>query len=246
MAASLRSIACSALCVWIGAILLLLERCVVHCKDNNPIFNPCGDTQVQISDGFTFGLVFNSNGSFFQNHVQLSPCDRRLNMFSARMTVFRPKVDEISLLTINTSTFAPQDSGGYMVAFAGSRFAATSLPQFVADGTYTITSFSVVLNFDKGRLMSFLWKNDGCKSCQGNSSFVCVKGQDCAVRTSDCKNRGGKVDCSLGIQLTFSGTDKKDAVLNSWYQVDSLHQYSLYNLYSGLRDSLTSQYNRFF
>ena len=34
--------------------------------------------------------------------------------------------------------------------------------------------------------------------------------------------------------------------LNSWYEVENLRQYSLYGLYSNLKNSLTNQYNDFF
>lgn len=96
-----------------------------------------------------------------------------------------------------------------------------------------------VLEFKKGTLQNFYWKSDGCASCSGKSSFVCLNKQDCAIRTSNCKGHGGSGDCSLGIQLAFSGTDKHDAVLNSWYEVSNLRQFSLSGLYSNLRNSLT-------
>ncbi|CAA2984038.1 uncharacterized protein LOC111366035 [Olea europaea var. sylvestris] len=221
--------------------------------DTNNVFSPCGDTKVQRKDGFTFGIAFASRSAFFLNNnnsVQLSPCDSRLSLSNgnSQVAVFRPKVDEISLLTINTSIFFPGSVGGYMVAFAGRRYAARSIPAFVANGTYTVTSFTLVLEFKKGRLQNMYWKRDGCTSCSGNSNFVCLNNQDCAIRTNNCRNQGGggSVDCSLGIQLTFSGTDKHDSVFNSWYEVQNLRQYSLYGLYSNLRNSLTGQYNKFF
>ncbi|XVE59682.1 hypothetical protein DITRI_Ditri05aG0065500 [Diplodiscus trichospermus] len=217
--------------------------------NTNGVYQPCSDTKVQISDGFTFGIAFSSRDTFFFNQShQLSPCDRRLSLSSlnSQLAVFRPKLDEISLLTINTSSFFPDTYGGYMVAFAGRKYAARSVPAFVANSTYTVTSFTLVLEFQKGRLQNLYWKRDGCASCARNPNFVCLNKQDCAIKTSDCKNRGGSVDCSLGIQLAFSGTDKHLAVLNSWYEVENLRQYSLYGLYSNLRDSLTSQYNKFF
>ncbi|KAK6147338.1 hypothetical protein DH2020_018250 [Rehmannia glutinosa] len=96
-------------------------------SDTNHVFSPCGDASVQRSDGFTFGIAFAARTAFFFNSsVQLSPCDRRLALSSAssQVAVFRPKVDEISLLTINTSNFFPDSVGGYMVAFAGRRYAA--------------------------------------------------------------------------------------------------------------------------
>nr|GLL24663.1 uncharacterized protein LOC109151454 [Ipomoea trifida] len=137
--------------------------------------------------------------------------------------------------------------GGYMVAFAGRKYAARSVPAFVANGTYIVTSFTLVLEFKKGRLQNLHWKRDGCASCKHNTNFACLNGQDCAMKVNTCKNRGsGNADCSLGIQLTFSGTDKHDSVFNSWYEVKNLRQYSLYSVYSNLRDSLSSQYNKFF
>ncbi|KAL7096454.1 hypothetical protein ACP275_10G080200 [Erythranthe tilingii] len=216
-------------------------------KNTNNVFSPCGDASVQRSDGFTFGVAFAQTTAFSFNGTQLSPCDSRLSLTgSSQVAVFRPKVDEISLLTINTSTFQPDSVGGYMVAFAGRKYAARSMPAFVANGTYIVTSFTLVQEFKKGRLQNLYWKRDGCASCSRNSSFVCLNNQDCAIRVNNCKNRGGNVDCSIGIQLAFSGTDKHESVFNSWYEVQNLRQYSLFNLYSNLRDSLTSQYNSFF
>ncbi|ESW04499.1 hypothetical protein PHAVU_011G099900 [Phaseolus vulgaris] len=229
-------------------MMLPLVVVVVIATNTNSVYQPCADSKIQRSDGFTFGIAFSSRDSFFFNQsLQLSPCDHRLSLSSSnsQLALFRPKVDEISLLTINTSSFFPDTYGGYMVAFAGRKYAARSPLAFVANSTYTVTSFTLVLEFQKGRLQNLYWKRDGCSSCKGNSNFVCLNKQDCAIRTSSCKGRGGAVDCSLGIQLAFSGTDKHLSVLNSWYEVENLRQYSLYGLYSNLRDSLTSQYNKF-
>ncbi|KAK4255303.1 hypothetical protein QN277_008318 [Acacia crassicarpa] len=234
-------------------VMLILTLLVVRldAENTNSVYHPCADSKIQRSDGFTFGIAFSSKDSFFYNQShQLSPCDTRLGLASSsknsQLALFRPKVDEISLLSINTSNFFPDSYGGYMVAFAGRKYAARSLPAFVANSSYIVTSFTLVLEFKKGRLQNLYWKRDGCASCKGKSSFACLNKQDCAIRTTSCKNRGGSVDCSLGIQLAFSGTDKHLRVFNSWYEVENLRQYSLYGLYSNLKDSLTSQYNKFF
>ncbi|KAF5783768.1 hypothetical protein HanXRQr2_Chr11g0511671 [Helianthus annuus] len=243
--------ATSLLLIAVATIISTTPYLVQSSTDNNRVFSPCTDTTVQRSDGFTFGIAFTSRTSFFFNgntSVQLSPCDRRLSLSSngAQLSVFRPKVDEISLLTVNSSSFQPDSVGGYMVAFAGRKYAARSLPAFVANSTYIVTSFTLVMEFQKGRLQNLYWKRDGCASCSGKSNFVCLNNQDCAIRTNSCKYRGGTVDCSIGIQLAFSGTDKHATVFNSWYEVKNLRQYSLFGLYKNLKDSLTSQYNSFF
>ncbi|MQL85569.1 hypothetical protein Taro_018084 [Colocasia esculenta] len=232
----------------------------VAAGDTNNLYEPCGDTAVQRSDGFTFGIAFASKDAFFLTNgnqsVQLSPCDRRLSLLNngAQLAMFRPKVDEISLLTVNTTTLSNPaiTNGGFMVAFAGRKYAARSPPAFVGNNSFVVTSFTLVLEFQKGRLQNLYWKRDGCSKCKGNTNGqVCLNGQDCAFSTNSCKSQNGQiqngqVDCSLGIQLAFSGTDKHYTALNSWYEVSHLRQYSLFGLYSNLRNSLTDQYNNLF
>ncbi|PON53051.1 Expp1 protein [Trema orientale] len=221
----------------------------VDAVDTNDVFDPCSDSKVQRSDGFTFGLAFSTKESFFFNQTQLSPCDKRLILSDGRaqLAVFRPKVDEISLLSIDSSPFDPAASGGYMVAFAGRKYAARSEPILVADNTHIITSFTLVLEFQSGTLQNLHWKKFGCSGCTGEP-FVCLNDQDCAVPKSKCKSFGvgGTFDCNLSIQLTFSGTDKNLDALNSWYEIKNLRQYSLFGLFSGVRDSLFGKYDRLF
>uniref|UniRef100_A0A0D9VZX9 Expp1 protein n=1 Tax=Leersia perrieri TaxID=77586 RepID=A0A0D9VZX9_9ORYZ len=221
-------------------------------SDTNGVYEPCADATVQRGDGFTFGVAFAARDDFFSGGVQLSPCDGRLSLASkgSKLAVFRPEVDEISLLTVNTSAsagggFDPATSGGYMVAFAGRKYAARSSPVFVSNSSYTVTSFTLVFEFKKGTLQNLYWKANGCSACSGQPNFACVD-QNCAISTTNCTGKGGSVDCSPGIQLAFSGTDKHEAVLNSWYEVSKLRQYSLVGLFSNLKDSLTNQFSIFF
>ncbi|KAG6526261.1 uncharacterized protein LOC122048785 [Zingiber officinale] len=215
---------------------------------HNEVLTPCDDAKIQRWDGFTFGIAFSGRESFFSNDVQLSPCDSRLPLSSngAQLAVFRPKVDEISLLTVNVSTNTLISGGGYMVAFSGRKYAARSFPTFVGNSSFVVTGFTLVLEFQEGTLVNLYWKKDGCSQCSENESFVCLHGQDCAIKTSSCTSQGGSIDCRIGIQLAFSGTDKHDAVLNSWYEVYNLRQYSLFGLFSNLKGSLTSQFGNVF
>lgn len=231
----------------IMSLMMMKMVVVIDGGDTNEVYDPCSDAKVQKSDGFTFGVAFSTKESFFFNQTQLSPCDRRLALAgtSAQLVVFRPKVDEMSLLSVNSSTFSPSKSGGHMVAFAGRKYAARSPPVFVADNTNIITAFTLVLEFQKGTLQNLFWKSNGCDSCSG-SNFVCLNQTDCAVPVNKCNDQGGSIDCSLSIQLAFSGTDKDNAVLNSWYEVKNLRQYSLYGLFSNLKDSVTNPFSNLF
>lgn len=232
--------------VWSLFVIALISRGLGVASDNNRVFKPCQDTTVKRDDGFTFGLSFSANSSFYNKNIQLSPCDKRLTALQGgQVAVFRPNVDEISLLVINVSTFNPEYSGGYGVAYAGIRYAAVSKPVFLANGSYHVSSLSLVMNFDEGRLLNLLWKNDKCASCKGkNTRFVCLNGEQCAIKSSLCNGDPRiRVDCSLTVQLTFSGTDKYQEMLKSWYQLDSIQQYSLFALYSNLKRTLTTQYH---
>ncbi|KAK3195674.1 hypothetical protein Dsin_026984 [Dipteronia sinensis] len=170
--------------------------------DTNPVYSPCLDAKVSKWDGFTFGLAFSTKESFFMNQTQLSPCDIRLPLAgsNARLAVFRPKVDEMTLISLENTTFTP------------------------------------VIEFQHGTLQNLFWKSFGCDSCSGDS--ICLNNQDCAVPNSKCKSNGGPVDCTLAIQLTFSGTDKNLEALNSWFELKNFQKHSLYGLYSGVIDSL--------
>ncbi|XP_062211932.1 uncharacterized protein LOC133912951 [Phragmites australis] len=234
----------------VAAMALAVAACCLAqlaAADTNGVYEPCSDARIQRGDGFTFGVAVAGYNAFFSGPTQLSPCDRRLNLAaSAQLALFRPKVDEISLLTINTTTgFNPASAGGYMVAFAGRKYAARSEPIFISNSSFTVSSFTLILEFNKGRLQNLHWKKDGCGACSGKSNMVCLGKRMCAFRTQSCKNQG-TVDCSIGIQLAFSGTDKHESVLNSWYEVSNLRQYSLYGLYSNLKDTLSGQFNKFF
>ncbi|PQM35981.1 uncharacterized protein Pyn_38926 [Prunus yedoensis var. nudiflora] len=160
-------------------LLMVMMVFVGDAADTNSVYDPCSDAKIRRLDGFTFGLAFSKKDSFSFNQTQLSPCDSRLKLTgNAQLALFRPKVDEMSLLTINSSTFSL--AGGYMVAFAGRKYAARSLPTLVADDSNTITSFTLVLEFQRGTLQNLYWKKFGCKACSGDYS-VCLNNEDCAV-----------------------------------------------------------------
>ena len=98
-------------------MMIMALMIVIEAADTNNVFDPCSDSKVQKSDGFSFGLAFSTKDSFFFNQTQLSPCDERLSLSGsmAQLSVFRPQVDEISLLSIESSTFDPVSRLSFMV-----------------------------------------------------------------------------------------------------------------------------------
>ncbi|KAG2534706.1 hypothetical protein PVAP13_9NG077162 [Panicum virgatum] len=135
----------------VPAAVLLLLAYVAAGDDRNGVYDPCADTTVRRGDGFTLGVAFAGRDAFSSGGVQLSPCDSRLGLANnrAQVALFRPQVDEISLLTVNSSSFDPS-SNSSMVAFAGRKYAARSPPVFVGNMSFTVTSFTLVLEFQKG------------------------------------------------------------------------------------------------
>ena len=91
------------------ALVAMMLILVVEGMDTNDVYSPCLDAKIQRSDGFTFGVAFSSKESFFQDHIQFSPCDKRLALTFkvAQLAVFRPKVDQLTFLTINSTAFNP-------------------------------------------------------------------------------------------------------------------------------------------
>lgn len=94
---------------WAYLATLLIVLSVGVRANTNTVYSPCMDTTVLKNDGFTFGLAIASNKSFFLNRIQLSPCDLRLqdNLRDGKVALFRPKVDEITLLLVNHTEFNP-------------------------------------------------------------------------------------------------------------------------------------------
>ncbi|KAL9831693.1 hypothetical protein AtNW77_Chr3g0203311 [Arabidopsis thaliana] len=47
-----------------------------------------------------------------------------------------------------------------MLALAGRKYAARLIPAFIANSTFIVTSFTLVMEFQKGRLQNLYWKRD--------------------------------------------------------------------------------------
>ncbi|XP_062110798.1 uncharacterized protein LOC133822467 [Humulus lupulus] len=150
-------------------------------------------------------------------------------------TLFRKRV---SGERENSSLFVIAAIGGYMVAFAGQKYAARSQLILVADDAHIITSFALVLEFDRGTLVNFHCRKFGCADCARDKSFVCLNKEDCALQRSKCINQEGTFECPISIQLTFSGTGKNLNTLNSLYELKILRHNSLLGLFHSLTRSL--------
>lgn len=104
-----REIEAMAVPATVVVVIMAALMVAVEAGDQNSVFQPCSDAKIQRWDGFTVGVAIAPRESFIFNGTQLSPCDSRLRLSSnngAYLAVFRPKVDEISLLTVNTSSLS--------------------------------------------------------------------------------------------------------------------------------------------
>lgn len=105
--------------IMLMTMMMMMMKSYAYADDTNIIFSPCDDAKVKKGDGFTFGLAFSTKESFFLDQTQLSPCDSRLALATknAKLAIFRPKVDEISLLSIDSTNFNPVSNPRYIFSF---------------------------------------------------------------------------------------------------------------------------------
>ncbi|CAF1955898.1 unnamed protein product [Brassica napus] len=161
-------------------MIMMMVNNLAGALENKVRYSPCSDTQISKRDGFTVGVAISSREAFFLDQVQLPPCHSRFGLAvkMAPLALFRPNVDEISLLSIDTSTLKPVSLS---LAIWCSKYAIRSYPVKVADGSNTITDLTLVMEFQKGVLQNLFWKSFGCESCKGASSSVCLNlnGTDC-------------------------------------------------------------------
>ncbi|KAI4375777.1 hypothetical protein MLD38_013604 [Melastoma candidum] len=88
----------------------------------------------------------------------------------------------------------------------------------MSNNQHTITSFTLVLEFQEGTLQNSYWKKFGV-----TRDLLSALAAKTAVPNSRCSNNGGS--CDLSIQVTSSGTDRNYEALNSWYEVGQLRRF---------------------
>ncbi|GAQ81596.1 hypothetical protein KFL_000850120 [Klebsormidium nitens] len=231
---------------FLGAILLL-SLVLGAFADDNPVYNPCGDAPaVARGDGFTFAVALGSDPTFWHG---LSPCDPNLVQVpeilpsGTSMAVFRPKVDELSLIRFNNislNNLNNQFPGNQsLMVYAGSYPAYISVPKTYRTPLGQVPTFSLVLDFNRGKLRNILWKNEDCKTCEKQ---YCFNNRNCAVPQATCdQSRGTDPNrCRLALQVAFSGTDKNMVPMQSWYQIAQLKQYSITGLYGQAVDNFNA------
>ncbi|KAK9140120.1 hypothetical protein Scep_009801 [Stephania cephalantha] len=102
--------------------------------------------------------------------------------------------------------------GGNMVAFASRKYATRSLPAFVANKTYTITSFTLVQCLSlKSTFAKSYWKRDGCASCSETpASSVSTD------KTAPSEHRPGGLS---ELREDLRGVEQEFEVAESWYRL---------------------------
>ncbi|EFJ23265.1 hypothetical protein SELMODRAFT_415872 [Selaginella moellendorffii] len=244
------------------ALLLLLALLpiaviLVDAADNNPVFNPCrqllpvgGKDSISIAVGYTGApSVWYNNSDPSLN--QLSPCDNALVAkmpANSRVAVFRPLLDQISMLRTNNASYLDLHTAfpgnATVVAYAGNP-TIVSTPKYFLIPYGRIPIYTLVIELKKGVLKNLLWKDDKCASCGGKTSASCFQGA-CSTSESTCLDPSSTIasvkgadPCRFAINVAFSGTDKNNVVMDSWYQVKSMEQYSITSLFGQAGNALS-------
>ncbi|CAN7048334.1 unnamed protein product [Brassica rapa subsp. trilocularis] len=121
-------------------LISLLKKIAMNhflCDDWCTEYSPCSDTQISKRDGFIVGVAISSREAFFLDQVQLYPCDSRLGLAAkmAQLVLFRPKIKEVKRLFRILLPCEKSEAGGYMVGFAGSKYAIRSFFYFFLSNT---------------------------------------------------------------------------------------------------------------
>nr|VDD35643.1 unnamed protein product [Brassica oleracea] len=143
-------------------MIMMMVNNLAGALENKVRYSPCSDTQISKRDGFTVGVAISSREAFFLDQVQLPPCHSRLGLAvkMAPLALFRPNVDEISLLSIDTISLWLYGVISMRLKevkkIHGSKYAIRSYPVKVADGSNTITDLTLLIATSK-----FMWRFQG-------------------------------------------------------------------------------------
>ncbi|KAJ7533412.1 hypothetical protein O6H91_13G047500 [Diphasiastrum complanatum] len=248
-------------------ILALLRGLVEGSTDNNPVVNPCAMLGLlQVRDAITIAIGLAGDISVWYNHSNvelnlLSPCSAQLaaqlptrsdGTPKARVAIFRPMLEQLTLLRINNASYVQLltdfPGNASLIVYAGVNSTIVSKPRSFLVPYGRVPEFNLILQFENGNLTHLLWENENCASCGANSP-ACVQGS-CATAESICQNATSSnatdtttddsSPCRLGINIAFSGTDKNNRLLETWYQVSQVQKFSLSNLFLNAKTALLS------
>ncbi|XP_024536158.1 uncharacterized protein LOC9645484 [Selaginella moellendorffii] len=227
-----------------------------------------GKDSISIAVGYTGApSVWYNNSDPSLN--QLSPCDNALVAkmpANSRVAVFRPLLDQISMLRTNNASYLDLHTAviyqtstieehsfvflfqfpgnATVVAYAGNP-TIVSTPKYFLIPYGRIPIYTLVIELKKGVLKNLLWKDDKCASCGGKTSASCFQGA-CSTSESTCLDPSSTIasvkgadPCRFAINVAFSGTDKNNVVMDSWYQVKSMEQYSITSLFGQAGNALS-------
>ncbi|CAI5461032.1 unnamed protein product [Closterium sp. Yama58-4] len=223
--------------------MVIAALVLVQAGDRNTVYDPCKDADpVQKGDGFSFAIGF---GGISATWNKSSPCFAETLQIlppGVEVAVFRPKVDELSLLRINNVSMARINTtfvNSSLIVYSGAKGIVSSPRQFLSP-LGRLPSLILIINFKEGVLDSFVWKDMGCSesTCQPVSP-LCVDNSNCLVTEDQCSSMKTSSDpepCRLAINVAFSGTDKDKKPLQSWYEVQDLQAYSLTALYDSAKN----------
>ncbi|CAI7882794.1 unnamed protein product, partial [Closterium sp. NIES-54] len=172
--------------------IVIAALVLVQAGDRNTVYDPCKDADpVQKGDGFSFAIGF---GGMSATWNKSSPCFAETLQIlppGVEVAVFRPKVDELSLLRINNVSMARINTtfvNSSLIVYSGAKGIVSSPRQFLSP-MGRLPSLTIIINFKEGVLDSFVWKDMGCSesTCQPVSP-LCVDNSNCLVTEDKCSS----------------------------------------------------------
>lgn len=226
--------------------------------DTNPVMSPCTPVgALTYGDAITVGMMLGGREADSWYHGKavtgglMDPCKGFVKDGGTtyRYAAFRPKLDALSLFHVNNQSVKDVEDGNSNTAslivyarsgYGGANATVVSEPRYFTTTYGRIGRLTLVANFADGLLAGFLWKDQGCATCD-DTPQTCVE-RNCVATAAMCAQPEYAQSCAMGVNIAFSGTDSKKRVLQTWYQVVQINKFSLSKVYSALQQRLREEF----
>ncbi|MES1907757.1 MAG: hypothetical protein MHM6MM_000813 [Cercozoa sp. M6MM] len=215
-----------------GTVVLLLSLLLPSKAQESPVAFSCGTSETQRVQ------QYKQSAPLCLGIVGVPSNAERVN----RAAAFRPKVDEQDLLLVVDSATNLLSETGDIYVFIEAGGVRSELLPWRTDGL-VVTSFSISVVVDEGKVKSLKWDQDMRRTC---SKFSLLQ-NNCAVPEAQCRtqtNTSAEYDCDVQIYIVWQGSDKKGRFFTSAGQALSRLRYgSVGSMFEDVSKVVGDKYN---